>query len=221
MSLLVSRKVVAEFGPRFTGIAGSAQRQLEILPFTPELQVTPAQLDSIEAAYYSRDIWEGTVKSAVSPAARAFWDIVDRAPNLKWLTLGALDSLLPACDWLILACPLVPETRNLLDARRLALLPRTAGLVNIARGEIVDEAALTDALSSGRLRCAYLDVFTAEPLAPESALWGLPNVLISPHNAGASSGTYARGVEIFLRNLDGYLGERPLENEVPRDSRLN
>ncbi|HEV2007541.1 MAG TPA: NAD(P)-dependent oxidoreductase, partial [Burkholderiales bacterium] len=130
------------------------------------------------------------------------------------LPLSAFDSVLPKCDWLILACPLAPQTHGLIDARRLALLPRTAGLVNIARGEIVDEAALTDALSTGRLRCAYLDVFTAEPLTSASPLWGLPNVLISPHNAGASVGTYARGVEIFLRNLDGYLGGRPLENET-------
>jgi phosphoglycerate dehydrogenase-like enzyme len=58
---------------------------------------------------------------------------------------------------------------------------------------------------AGRLRCAYLDVFTVEPLPSDSPLWRLPNVLISPHNAGASTGTYGRGVEIFLRNLEGYL----------------
>src|SRR5450759_2405907 len=211
---LVSHKIVTEFGPRLTAILSSAPRQLEILPFTPKLQVTPAQLESIEAAYYSRDIWEGTVKSALSPAAGVFWNIVEHFDQVQ--ALSALDTLLPGCDWLILACPLVPETRNLLDARRLALLPRTAGLINIARGEIIDEAALTDALSDGRLHCAYLDVFTVEPLAPESPLWGLPNVLISPHNAGASAGTYARGVEIFLGNLGCYLAGQALKNETPR-----
>ena len=114
----------------------------------------------------------------------------------------------------MIACPLVPETRNLIDARRLALMKPSAGIANIARGEIIDEAALVDALKAGRLRHAYLDVFHTEPLPAESPLWALPNVLISPHNAGASTGTYARGVEIFLRNLAGYLREQALENEA-------
>ena len=127
---------------------------------------------------------------------------------------SALDGLLPACDWLILACPLVPETRNLINARRLALLKPGAGVANIARGEIIDEAALVAALKTGHVRHAYLDVFHTEPLPTESPLWDLPNVLISPHNAGASTGTYARGVEIFLRNLGHYLHARPLENEA-------
>ena len=322
---------MAEFAPRLDAILGGAPRQVEILPFTRELEVTPAQLANIEGAYYSRDIWEGTSKSEVSPAAAVFWKIIEPAPKLQWLSvfssgtdqkqyqaqiqrgirlttgagaqaesvaiaavagllalarcvpywlaaqqrrtwaplvgaalppdldgqtavivgtghigkaiarvlhavgmktigirrraapvehfdqvseLSALDGLLPQCDWLVLACPLTAETRNLMSAQRLALLPRTAGLVNIARGEVVDEAALADALGGARLRCAYLDVFTTEPLAAASPLWALPNVLISPHNAGGSTGTYARGVEIFLRNLDAYLRGRPLENEA-------
>jgi len=127
----------------------------------------------------------------------------------------ALDSLLPTCDWLMIACPLTPETRNLIDARRLARMKPTAGIANIARGEIIDEAALIDALKHQRLGHAYLDVFHSEPLAADSPLWDLPNVLISPHNAGASTGTYARGVEIFLRNLASYLQQQPLVNEAP------
>jgi D-2-hydroxyacid dehydrogenase (NADP+) len=127
---------------------------------------------------------------------------------------AALDSLLPTCDWLVIACPLTPDTRNLIDARRLAQMKPSAGLANIARGEIVDETALIDALGKQRLKHAYLDVFHTEPLPPASPLWALPNVLISPHNAGASTGTYARGVEIFLRNLACYLNEKPLVNEA-------
>jgi phosphoglycerate dehydrogenase-like enzyme len=130
------------------------------------------------------------------------------------LSPSALDSLLPACDWLVIACPLTPDTRNLIDTRRLALMKPGAGVANIARGEIIDEAALSDALKAKRLRHAYLDVFNTEPLPPESPFWELPNVLISPHNAGASTGTYARGVEIFLRNLSNYLRKKPMENEA-------
>jgi phosphoglycerate dehydrogenase-like enzyme len=127
---------------------------------------------------------------------------------------SALDGLLPTCDWLVIACPLTPETRNLIDTRRLALMKPGAGIANIARGEIIDEAALTDALKAKRLRHAYLDVFNTEPLPPESLFWDLSNVLISPHNAGASTGTYARGVEIFLRNLQNYLQGQAMENEA-------
>ena len=127
---------------------------------------------------------------------------------------AALDGLLPTCDWLVIACPLTPETRNLIDARRLALMKPGAGIANIARGEVIDEAALVDALKARRLRHAYLDVFNTEPLPQESSLWDLPNVLISPHNAGASTGTYARGVEIFLRNLENYLLGRGMANEA-------
>jgi phosphoglycerate dehydrogenase-like enzyme len=128
--------------------------------------------------------------------------------------ISAIDSMLPSCDWLVLACPLTPETRGLMDARRLALMRPSAGLVNVARGEVVDEGALAAALIAQRLGRAYLDVFTSEPLPRESALWKLPNVMISPHNVGASTGTYARGVEIFLRNLDNYITGRAMENEA-------
>jgi D-2-hydroxyacid dehydrogenase (NADP+) len=329
--LLVSQKIIAEFGPRLQHVLAAAPRRLDLLPFTPALQLSAVDADSIEAAYYSRDIWEGTEKSALSPAAQAFWDIIDCARSLAWMavysagmnqkrytdalqrgvrltssagaqseavglacvtgvlalargvphwlsaqrrrewsplrgkdvppdipgqtaviigmgyigkviarvlhaagmkTIGirrhtepapdfdevlppaALDRLLPACDWAIIACPLTPDTRHLIDARRLALMKPGAGIANIARGEIIDEAALLRALQGGRLRHAYLDVFHAEPLPPDSPLWDLPNVLISPHNAGASTGTYARGVEIFLGNLSNYLSAQPLQNEA-------
>jgi phosphoglycerate dehydrogenase-like enzyme len=127
---------------------------------------------------------------------------------------AALDTLLPACDWVVIAYPLAPETRHLIDARRLALMKPGAGIANIARGEIIEESALLDALRSRRLRHAYLDVFNTEPLPQDSPFWDLPNVLISQHNAGASTGTYARGVEIFLRNMASYLRGQPLVNEA-------
>ena len=86
-TLLVSSKVVAEFGPRISAILASAPRPIDLLPFTPALQLTPEQTAHIKAAYYSRDIWEGTEKSVLSPAARAFWAIIDRAQNLKWMAV--------------------------------------------------------------------------------------------------------------------------------------
>jgi phosphoglycerate dehydrogenase-like enzyme len=129
-------------------------------------------------------------------------------------TYERIDDVLPEVDWLVIACPLTETTQGLIDGRRIALLPRTAHVVNVARGEIVDEAALTDALAQGRLAGAYLDVFAVEPLPADSSLWDMPNVIITPHNCSASLGNYPRGVEIFLRNLEAYLSGRPLENEV-------
>jgi phosphoglycerate dehydrogenase-like enzyme len=129
---------------------------------------------------------------------------------------AALPGLLARCDWLILACPLTPETRGLIGAEALARLPRGARLINIARGEIVDEPALIDALRSGQLAGACLDVFGTEPLAAESPLWGLPNVLVTPHNSAAAAGNDRRVLEIFLDNLGRWHRGAELVNEVAR-----
>jgi phosphoglycerate dehydrogenase-like enzyme len=115
--------------------------------------------------------------------------------------LPALRELLPRCDWVVLACSLNPETRRVINAQTLALLPRGARLINVCRGAVLDEAAVIEALKSGQLGGAYLDVFEKEPLPPESPLWSLPNVIVSPHNAQASSGNDRRAMEIFLGNL--------------------
>jgi phosphoglycerate dehydrogenase-like enzyme len=127
---------------------------------------------------------------------------------------GALAALLPATDWLVVACPLTAETRRLIDARALALLPPRAHLVNVGRGEIVDEAALVEALRSGRVAGAYLDVFEREPLPPDSPLWDLPNVLLSPHDAASSAGNDRRVYELFRDNLGRWLAGEPLVNEA-------
>jgi D-2-hydroxyacid dehydrogenase (NADP+) len=330
-SLLISRHIAVEHQAALADILAAAPRRCELLHYEPGARYSIEQIAGIEAAFYSRDIWEGAPAKHRSPEAQAFWSVVDAAPKLRWLqlvsagldhpayqpskqrgiristaagtnaepvalngltgllmlsrgfphwlraqqqkvwapirdadlprdlagqtavivgvghigtrlarglqalgvrTIGlrrdvkpapffdlvlgleALDSLLPGCDWLVLACPLTEQTRNLVNARRLALLPRGAGLVNIARGEIVDEAALIAALTSGHLLGAYLDVFAKEPLPPESPLWSLPNVLMTPHSASASLGTRQRGAELFLRNLRAYLQGEALEGEV-------
>jgi D-2-hydroxyacid dehydrogenase (NADP+) len=333
-ALFVSKQLVSDFKEQLDGILARAPRKLDILEFTPDVKLTPAQHASIEVTFYSRDIWQGTIKTRLSDAATVYWPIIDAAPNLKWLQvvsagsdqkpyqpsirrglrvttsaganagpvgltavtgllmlsrnfphwqraqqkrewspqLGAaspldlpgqtalivgmghigkviaralhamdvrviglrrnvapaenfdevralsdIDALLPTCDWLILACPLSDETRGLIDERRLRSMPRHAGFVNMSRGEVIDEAALTRVLQSGHLRGAYLDVFTKEPLVPESPLWTMPNVIITPHNSSTGTGNYRRGVEIFLRNLEAYLrGDAKLENEVEK-----
>lgn len=126
----------------------------------------------------------------------------------------ALMQLLQRADWLVIASPLTAETRGLINADVLARLPRGARLINIGRGEIVDETALAAALQSGQLGGAYLDVFAQEPLAENSPLWTLPNVLISPHNSAAASGNDERVYRMFLDNLRRWQQKQALTNEV-------
>jgi phosphoglycerate dehydrogenase-like enzyme len=116
-----------------------------------------------------------------------------------------LDALLPGCDWLILCCPLTPVTHGLVDAARLARLPAHARLINVGRGPVVAQAALVEALRTGRLAGAYLDVFEHEPLPADSPLWTLPGVWLSPHNSASSLGNGARDVERFLQSLRDWL----------------
>jgi len=131
-------------------------------------------------------------------------------------TPDRLRELLPRADWLAIACPLSDETRGAIDARALALLPAGARVINVARGEIVDEVALCESLASGRLAGAYLDVFATEPLPVESRLWSLPNVIVTPHDSAASRGNEARQLEILLENLRRFGRGEPLRNEVGR-----
>jgi phosphoglycerate dehydrogenase-like enzyme len=128
-------------------------------------------------------------------------------------TLTALPQCLPRCDWVVMACSLNAETRRVINTQTLALLPRGARLVNVCRGGVVDEAAVIEALKSGQLGGAYLDVFENEPLPPESPLWDLPNVIVSPHNAQASSGNDGRAMEIFLGNLVQWARGERMRNE--------
>lgn len=136
-------------------------------------------------------------------------------PGLRTITTAQLPDVLPGTDWLVLACPLTPETRGLVDAQALARLPAHAGLVNVARGEVVDEAALVRALQQQRLGGAYLDVFATEPLAAGSPLWDLPNAIVTPHSAGFSDGNENRVARQFLDNLACWIAGRPLLNVVP------
>jgi phosphoglycerate dehydrogenase-like enzyme len=102
----------------------------------------------------------------------------------------------------------------MVNAQALAALPKGARIVNVSRGEIADEAALIAALKDGHLAGAYLDVFAAEPLPPDSPLWDLPNVLVTPHNSGTAAGNDERVLEIFLDNLERWQRAAPLVNEV-------
>jgi phosphoglycerate dehydrogenase-like enzyme len=129
----------------------------------------------------------------------------------------SLDAELPSADVIVLTTPLTPETRTLLDARRLALLPRGAIVSNIGRGALIDETALVASLKSGHLRGAALDVFQQEPLASDSPLWHLPSVLHTPHMAGVSPRLFwDRLSALFLDNFARYRAGEPLRNLVDK-----
>ncbi len=122
-----------------------------------------------------------------------------------------LDLVLPESEFLLLACPLTPRTRGLMDRRRLGLLPQGAGVVNIGRGPLMDQAALCDLLQSGHLGGAVLDVFEQEPVPPEDRIWRVPNLIVSPHTAADDPATYyARSLECLFADLRALrAGERP------------
>jgi phosphoglycerate dehydrogenase-like enzyme len=131
----------------------------------------------------------------------------------KVFTTAALDQILPETEFLVLACPLTAATKNLMDRRRLALLPADAGLVNIGRGGLLDQDALCDMLDQGRLSGAVLDVFTPEPIPPNHRLWTTPDLIISPHTSADDPATYNPiSLDIFLRNLKAWRDSQPMPN---------
>ena len=121
-----------------------------------------------------------------------------------------LAETLPRADWLVIACPLTERTHGAIGACALAALPRGAHIVNVGRGEIVVERDLIASLQSGHLRGAYLDVFEHEPLPAESPLWGLPNVIVTPHSAGHSAGNQGRVADMFMENLERFISGKAL-----------
>jgi D-2-hydroxyacid dehydrogenase (NADP+) len=127
---------------------------------------------------------------------------------------GQLPDVLPRADWLILCCPASPVTRGIANASAFAAMPRGSHLINVSRGEIAVEADIIEALQSGHLAGAYLDVFEREPLDAASPLWDMPNVLISPHTASHSQGQNEAIFDIFLDNLARFREGRKLRNDV-------
>lgn len=130
-------------------------------------------------------------------------------------TLTELHSYLPQADFVVLTCPLVAETRGLIDARALGLMQQSAHLVNVGRGPCVVESALIEALDAGRIAGAALDCTDPEPPDENSPLWGLKNVFITPHTGGETRKYEANVIEILMANLDSmWRGQTTLRNQV-------
>jgi D-2-hydroxyacid dehydrogenase (NADP+) len=129
--------------------------------------------------------------------------------------MGELESLSPVADFVALTCSLTRETENLVNAEALGRMKPSAYLVNVARGRVVDEAALVEALAARRIAGAGIDVTTEEPLAARSPLWGIEHVLITPHTAGETRRYEDNVIEILRDNLGRlWRGEERLRNQV-------
>lgn len=140
------------------------------------------------------------------------------APHVdEVLPASNLHALLARADVVVMAVPLTPETRGMLGADEFQQMLKEAWLINIARGTVVDEPALIEALQAGEIAGAALDVFVEEPLPPDSPLWDMENVIITPHNSWSTPHVQEREAALFLKNLRRYLRDEPLLNVVDKE----
>lgn len=131
--------------------------------------------------------------------------------ELRPFSKETLHDLLRRSDIVMTACPLTKETYHLISTEELAMMKPSAYLINVTRGGIIDEPALVDALKAGQIAGAGLDVTEKEPLALDSPLWDAPNLILTPHRAGASQHRPRKIFEFFMQNLTRYMnGEKPL-----------
>jgi len=133
----------------------------------------------------------------------------------KVLGMDALDEVLPETDFLLLSCPLTAATRKVLDRRRIGLLPRGAGVINIGRGPLIEQDALCDALDAGDLAGAVLDVFDPEPVPSGDRIWTTRNMVMTPHVSVDDAISYIpRSLDIFFANLTALERGEPLVTPV-------
>jgi len=164
----------------------------------------------------------GGIGTEVAHRARAFGaqvigcrrHVSPSDPTDRTVTPDELDEVVGLADVVVLAAPATPGTTNLVDADFLARMKPGSLLVNVARGTLVDDDALIGSLDAGHLSAAVLDVFRAEPLPEDHPFWSHPSIRVTPHNAAGGVGRFGRQAELFKENLDRYLDERPLLNEV-------
>ena len=127
-----------------------------------------------------------------------------------------LNDLLEVADFVVSCVPHTPETVKLIGAEQLKLMKKTAYLINISRGVVVDLAALTAGLQNGEITGAGLDVFETEPLPADSPLWSMENVIITPHTAGVAPHTAKRRIAVVKENLRRFIAGEPLRSVVDK-----
>jgi phosphoglycerate dehydrogenase-like enzyme len=187
--------------------AGDRREWLYRSPGTIELQNSKALI-----------IGYGAIGQAIAKRLAPF-DVdvtyVRRTSDRNALSPGEWRSRLPKFDWVILAAPGTKETKHMFSAGEFAAMKKSAWLINIARGSLVDQLALEKALADREIAGAFLDVTEPEPLPPENPLWQMPNAIITMHLSGhAQSGSMQRAATMFLDNLALYRAGKPLKNIV-------
>jgi len=167
----------------------------------------------------------GSIGREVIPRAKAFgMEVVVLRENVHSGAEGAdavysisqLDRLLPQADFVLISLPTLPSTRGMFNRERLARMKSDAYLVNVSRGALVDEPALIECLQKKQIGGAALDVFATEPLPPESPLWLLENLIITPHTAALAQTLWERHYALIAENLRHYLAGEPLNNVVDK-----
>ena len=135
----------------------------------------------------------------------------------KVISIDKIDTVLPDADFLYLAVPETPETKNLISKERLNMLKPTCGIVNIGRQSVMDYDVLCEKLSNDEIAGAILDVFTHEPIEKNSKLWNIPNLVITPHVSSDDNGNYVKlTLDIFIKNLKLFIENKELSNQVDK-----
>jgi phosphoglycerate dehydrogenase-like enzyme len=198
---------------RFQGAAKWAQQ---------ELWDKPQRLTEINGSVLLI-VGYGSIGRELAKRAQAFgmrvWGVTrsgkgDTTHTERILPAAQFEEALPHADYVVIAAPETPETKHLIGAEQLARMKRGARLVNIARGSLLDESALLDALRSGALGGASLDVTAREPLPADSPLWKAPNLFITPHTSAVSDRLWQRETELLLGLLDQWFAGEELSNRV-------
>lgn len=198
------------------------------LPLLQELQVQHLWKRAIDLPF--QELFEatlliigtGSIGQAIAERARPFgmriWGSRRHPKPLphfeKVVGMNEWQALLPEADYVVIATPLTAETRGLINEATLSAMRPSAYLINIARGAVVDEAALITALQDGWIAGAALDTFCTEPLPPDSPFWSLPNVFVTPHCTGTTPPVTQRTIALFLDNLARYRAGYCLRNVV-------
>jgi phosphoglycerate dehydrogenase-like enzyme len=171
-------------------------------------------------------IGAGTIGTAIAARARAFGMHVIAMRRRVGAPIEGIERVfgpeqlyqfLALCNVLVIAAPLTPETHSLLGRGQFAQLPQGAVVVNVGRAKILDTDALIDALTSGHLGGAALDVFPQEPLPADHPLWKTPNVILTPHTSGFRQGHWDEVIDLFAQNLERFQRAEPLEFRVDPD----
>ncbi|MEU6273618.1 D-2-hydroxyacid dehydrogenase [Streptomyces populi] len=142
--------------------------------------------------------------------------LVGRVPRTGIHGPGELDRLMARADWVVSAAPLTAETRGMFDARRFGMMQPSARFVNVGRGQLVVEEALAEALSKRWIAGAALDVFQHEPLGPDSPLWSVPGLIVSPHMSGDTVGWQDELSAQFVELYERWAAGKPLSNVVDK-----